>query len=129
MGVVSLQHLKSLALKAKAQIAEVASTAVAAIEEVEELKADKTQEATATIATSGWGADDETYPNFYDIAVAGVTAADEARVMLAPASVKTAVNCGMCPTCETLAGKIRIRTAQVPSSAISVKYRVEKGKE
>jgi len=57
-----------------------------------------------------------------------LTADDRASINLAPTSIQTAISCGICPTCETLAGKIRIRSAQVPSAVISAQYWIEKGK-
>lgn len=129
MSVVTLNHLKSLALKAKAEIAEVAVAAADALEELEAQKPDKSQEVSATIPASGWSTDTNAYPKYFDLTADGVTAADEVRVNLVPASVSVAVACGLCPTCETLAGKIRFRALQAPASAISVKYRIQDGKE
>lgn len=128
MSVTTLNHMKSLALRAKSEIAQLAQVTAEAIEEVEALKLDKTQEVSATIPTSGWTTGSGSYPCYYDLAATNVTAADEVRVYLAPDSMQAAVSCGMSSTCETLAGKIRIRAKQVPASALSVKYRIEKGK-
>ena len=44
MAVVTLDHLKSLALQAKSEIAEVASAAAEALEEMDAQKPDKSQE-------------------------------------------------------------------------------------
>jgi len=120
--------MKSLALRAKTEIAQLAQVTAEAIEEVEGLKLDKTQEVSATIPVSGWSTGTGSYPRYYDLTAADVTAADEVRVYLAYDSMQAAVDCGMSSTCETLAGKIRIRAKQVPASALSVKYRIEKGK-
>ena len=49
MAVVAFNHLKSLALKVKAEIAEVANAAADALEELEAQKPDKAQEVSATI--------------------------------------------------------------------------------
>lgn len=82
------------------------------------------------IPVTGWSSDsDANYPKYYDIAVPGVTAADRAEVTIAPGSIGTAIDCGLCPTNETLAGKIRIRSASVPKAAISAEYWIENGKE
>jgi len=81
-----------------------------------------------TIPTSGWNSDSTaTYPKYYDISVSGVTAKDRAKVDLSPASLKTAITCGMCPACETLADKIRIRAVSVPTASLTANYWVEKG--
>ena len=92
-------------------------------------KLDKTNAVAVSIPASGWGSDTSVaaYPKYYDLAVTGITAKDRASVYIAPTSIQTAKSCGICPTCETLAGKIRIRSAQIPSAAIAVQYWVEKG--
>lgn len=94
-------------------------------------KQDKTSAVDVTIPVTGWGTDAsvEEYTKYYDLAISDVTANDRASVHIAPASLQTAKSCGICPTCETLAGKIRIRAAQVPSVAIAAQYWIEKGKE
>lgn len=101
-----------------------------ALGELESGKLDKTNEATASIPVSNWKTDSSVaaYPKYYELTVTGVTAKDRADLIIAPASVPAAVACGLCPTCETLAGKIRVRAAQVPTTAISVRYWIEKGK-
>lgn len=129
MAVVTLDHLKSLALQAKSEIAEVASAAADALEEMDAQKPDKSQEVSATIPATGWSADTNAYPQYYDFTAAGVTAADDVRVNPDPASVAVMVACGFCPTCEMLDGKIRFRALQIPASAISVRYRIQQGKE
>ena len=123
MAVVVFNHLKSLALKVKAEIAEVANAAADALEELEAQKPDKAQEVSATIPVTGWSADTNAYPNYYDLTAAGVTEHDEARVNPDPASAAVMV------ACEMLDGKIRFRALQVPASAISVRYRIQQGKE
>lgn len=129
MAVVTFDHLKSLAVKARSEIAEVASAVADALEELEAQKPDKSQEVAATIPAAGWSSDTNAYPKYYDITAASVTATDEVRVNLDPVSVSAAVACGLCPTCETLAGKIRLRAMKVPAAAIAVKYRIQTGKE
>ncbi len=81
-----------------------------------------------TIPTSGWGSDSTaTYPKYYDIAVSGVTVNDRANVDLAPVSAGTATACGLCPACETLAGKVRIRAVSIPTASMTANYWIEKG--
>ncbi len=76
-----------------------------------------------TIPASGWSSDSTaTYSKYYDVAVSGITASDRASVDLAPASAATAVKCGLCPACETLAGKIRIRAVSVPTASMTANY-------
>lgn len=81
-----------------------------------------------TIPTTDWASDSTaTYPKYYDIAVTDVTASDRATVVIAPASMSTAVACGLCPVCETLAGKIRLRAVRVPTASMAATYWIEKG--
>lgn len=81
-----------------------------------------------TIPITGWGSDSTAdYPKYYDIAVTGVTASDRASVDIGSASLVAAVACGMFQTCETLAGKIRLRAAGVPAAALTANYWIEKG--
>lgn len=128
-----LQHIRASALTAKnftsGLIAELAQTVSDAVGELSDLKADKTESVSATIPTAGWSSDSNTsYPNYYDIPVTGVTAQDRAEITLYPDSLETAKTCGLCPTNETLAGKIRVRASSVPASDLNIEYWVEKGK-
>lgn len=84
--------------------------------------------ASVTIRTTGWGSDSTAvYPKYYDIAVSGVTEKDWACVDISPAALSTAAACGLCPACETLAGKIRLRAVSVPAESMAANYWIEKG--
>lgn len=128
------EHLRACAEAAKTYVSglvgELAQTTVGAVEELESTKADKPSSIPVTIPTSGWGSDTSAgYPKYFDIAVTGVTVKDRAEITIAPESLDTAKACGLCPTNQTLAGKIRVRAAEVPTSAIKVEYWLENGKE
>lgn len=112
-------------------IGEVTGTVADALEELEIGKANKTNAVAIIIPTTGWGKDasNASCPKYYDIAVDGLTAKDRAEIMIAPGSLDTAKACGLCPTNETLAGKIRVRATKVPVSAIVAEYWIENGKE
>lgn len=100
------------------------------LEAMEAAKADKPTAAAFTIPATGWEKDDtEGYPQYYDLPVSGVTARDRAEVTLARSSLNTAFKCGLCQTCETMNGKIRLRAASVPAAAIAAEYWIEQGKE
>lgn len=135
MGKVTvLEHLRAAAEAEKTfangLVGELAQTVTEAITELESVKADKSSGVAVTIPTSGWSSDSNaSYPKYYDIAVTGITASDRAEITIAPGSLDAAKACGICPTNETLAGKIRVRAASVPTVAISVEYWVENGKE
>lgn len=112
------------------QTAQTFSEVDTALTNIDSEKLDKTSGISAIIPVSGWGTDTSIgdYPKYYDLSVTGVTANDRASVIISPVCIQTAVSCGICPTCETLAGIIRIRSAKVPTEAISVQYWIEKGK-
>ncbi len=94
-------------------------------------KADKASSVDVTIPVSGWSTDTSVgkYPYYYDISDSTVTSNDFAKVMIAPNSQDAASACGLCPTNETLAGKIRLRSVNIPTQAIVAEYRIEQGKE
>ena len=130
-----IEHLKACAEAAKrftnGLVAELAQTVTDAMQEMENVKADKQDSVSITIPTTGWGIDEasESYPNYCDITVAGVTAKDRVDIAIAPGSMDTAIDCGLCPTNETQAGKIRVWARTVPAGAISAEYRLSQGKE
>ncbi len=73
-----------------------------------------------TIPTSGWasGASGDCLV-YVDVAVPGVAASSSVIVIPAVAGQSVASECGLSPSVETLAGKIRFRAIVVPSAAIS----------
>ena len=131
--ITLVDHLKSCAQAAKTfaggLVAELAQTVTEAIEEMDGAKADKGSAVSVSISTAGWTSDTSVaaYPYRYDITASGVTAADRAEVTVAPSGLASASACGLCPTCETVAGAIRIRAKATPASAIAAQYWVEKG--
>lgn len=133
--ITALEHLRACAVASRdfvtGLIGEVAGTVADALEELEQAKANKTSSTAVTIPATGWGTDSgvAAYPRYYDIAVTGVTTKDRAEISIAPGSLEAAKNCGICPTSETLAGKIRVRAAKAPTAAIAVEYWLENGKE
>ena len=135
MGKPSLiQQLRACAAAAKqftgGLVLEAVESMTNALDEMESSKADKPAAVSFTIPKSGWASDSTAdYPQYYDIAVSGVTAKDRADITVAPAGLKTAADCGLCPSSETLAGKIRLRAVSVPAKTISAVYWLEKGKE
>lgn len=130
-----IEHLKACAEAAKrftnGLVSELAQTVTDAMQEMENVKADKQASVSITIPTTGWGIDEasDSYPNYCDIPVAGVTAKDRVDIAIAPGSMDTAIDCGLCPTNETQAGKIRVWARTVPAGAISAEYRLSQGKE
>lgn len=100
------------------------------IAEIDDAKLDKPVPTPCTIPTTGWQSDSTAgYPKYYDISVTGITAKDRAEITISHSSLDTAKTCGLCPTNETLAGKIRVRAVSVPTKAISAEYWIMDGKE
>ncbi len=124
--LTALVHLQTGLQSAKVFAGEVAAAAAAAIEEIDNEKMAKTGSSTITIPTTGWTADssDNIYTYRYDIAAAGVTAADLAVVVIAPGSMAAAQSAGFSPVCETLNGTVRIRSKAAPTIAISAQLRI-----
>lgn len=106
-----------------------------ALNTMDSAKLDKTNAVQFTIPTTGWKTiNDELeefsgFPVYYDLSVEGVTAKDRATISLAPSAGEAARACGICTTCETLAGKIRIRAATLPTESMVAEYWIHTGKE
>lgn len=130
-----LEHLKNSIESVKAfagsPFSELAQITVEAIEEQDRVKADKVEKVGITIPASGWASDEglSGYLEYYDIPAAGVTGKDRVEIMIAPESLDVAKACGLCPTSQTFVGKIRIRAARVPETAITAEYWIDVGKE
>ena len=123
----SLESVKRYAL---GEIGNVANATVEAVEEIAgELnqKADKPNYITITIPVEGWISDNFDYPNYYDIAVEGITEQDRADILFLPESMKTAAESGFFSMTETFDGKIRIRAMTVPAQALSAEVILKKG--
>lgn len=63
-----------------------------------------------------------------DILVDGLKSTDIATVSVSPGSQSVAANCGLCPTNETLNGKIRLFAKNIPSDSISGEYYILEGR-
>lgn len=131
--IALVTHLEQAAQAAKAYtdslISETAKETIKAIKEMDRAKVDKISAVAVTISTDGWVEDEtwEDYPLRYDITAAGVTAADRADVILSPGSLSAAAECGICQTCETQNGKIRIWAKKAPGERLTAEYQVIQG--
>ena len=112
---VRLGHLMDEATLAKQHLAVMAG------ELIELLAPDPVS---LSLPAKGWtnGSGVTGYPYYYDVTVSGATADDVATVTIAPASLGTAIACGLCPACETRAGAIRFFAASAPAAAITGNY-------
>ena len=129
--LVELLQVKQSILAAKKHYVDLFLSAADAIQELNTVKAEKTSAVSIVIPTSEWNHDSTVakYPFYYDILADSVTEKDRAVVTIAPESMDAAVSCKLCPTNETLAGKIRIRSVSVPAVGIAAEYWIEQGKE
>lgn len=122
-----------------AQLKQFAADADERLDALEVGKDNKVSPVSITIPTEGWASEeiDETdeeetgasYPFYYDIPVTGATALHYAEVTITREGLDAATNCGLCPTCETSEGKIRLWAMQEPTEAIPALYRLHSGKE
>lgn len=129
-------HIKAIKATAEqsgsavAYLADAVATSLGEVDAALGGKQDKVNAVSVTIETAEWSADTVgPYKFCYDIPVAGLTVKDRADIALAPASVKVATSCGLCPTTETLAGKIRLRAISKPTVNIAAEYWLTGGKE
>lgn len=136
MNIIALvTHLKLVAQEAKAYtdslISETAKETLKAIKEMDRAKVDKISAVAVTISTDGWVEDEtwEEYPMRYDITAADVTTTDRADIILSPNSLTAAMDCGVCQTCETQAGKICIWARKAPAEALTAEYRIIQGEK
>lgn len=121
-GVSGLQEdVQGLASKTSEALGQVD----AALEEMDAAKADKGTAAAITIPSEGWTEDEGEY--YIDLDAANVTASDRADITISPESAEAATTCGLCATSETLAGKIRLRSAEPPAEPLTAEYWTEKG--
>ena len=141
--LTTVTQLKSAAERVKGFVGGVIETVIGAIEETEQKIPTKVSQLendsgykttdttyTVTIPVSGWKTDTSVadYPYYYEISASSVTANDLASVIIAPGSQSVAMACGMCPTNETLSGKIKIRARNIPAKSISAEYSTERRK-
>lgn len=127
----TLDQLRSCAEKIKGYIggliSKLASTTAAALEEMDAAKLDKRNYLAITLPTTGWVSSSGEYPYYYDVAIDGLTAEDLASVNLSHANMNKAKRCGLCPSCQTLTGKVRMRAKRIPSASITAQCWIEKG--
>ena len=136
-----IKAIRATAEQSGSAVADLAEEFGKSLEEIEKLLNDVPQSTPVTIPVEGWKRSEKAvdgealetgssaYPFYIDLPVDGVTAADHATVTIAPESYRTAVDCGLCPSNETIQGAIRLRAANEPKAALSAEYWIEEGKE
>ena len=120
--LTTLSQLRAVSQKSKDRAAQVADAAAAALDEMDGVKADKTEFVSFSIPATGWKTD-SSVPNYIDIAISGLTAADYVAVDVAPSSSAVARAANFVAT-ESRAGILRLRAASVPTATISAQYHI-----
>lgn len=110
-------------------VGRLAAVVADAMTELERTKADKPQAVSIIIPAAGWQSGSGDYPQYYDIPASGVTAKDQAKVIIAPDSLEVSRACWICGVSETLEGKVRIRALHVPTADIEAECWITQGKE
>lgn len=120
--LATVKQLRSMLDRVLDKIAAVAQTASAAIDEVAGTKADKAELVSLTVPAEGWKSDEtQNYPNYLDVAIDGLTAADCVSLTIGPESAQTALEAGMTCT-ESREGVLRLRARKVPAAAMQASY-------
>lgn len=120
--LATVKQLRNALDRVLDKIAAVAQTASAAIGEVAETKADKAEIVDLTIPVDGWKNDGTaSCPNYIDIKIDGLTAADCVSLTIPPESAETALEAGMTCT-ESREGVLRLRARKVPTAAMQASY-------
>lgn len=129
---VLLNHLRNTSQAAKNFvnniIGNIAGTVADCLLDLAKKKADKITVSSFSIPASGWVADSSVvgYAVHLDIPVTGITNTDVATITLAPSSVRISKECGLCPTNETISGKIRLWAMKAPTSTMSSELIIQK---
>ena len=138
-----IRAIKQTAEQSGSAVSALAQATAASVAEIEGILNEKQDAGSAvpfTVPADGWASveidegseemdDMHEYSFYFDLAVDGITAKDRADVTIAPGSVETATACGLCPTTETLEGKIRLRAVNKPDEEITAEYWICSGKE
>lgn len=128
-----IKQIKKTADQAGSAVSDLATATAEGLGEVEKILDEKQDRGTGekiTIPASGWvSGQGGQYPYRYDIPAVGATVNDRADISIAPESVGTAVDCGLCPTTETITGAIRLRSAVKPTADMAAEYWLHQGKE
>lgn len=137
VGVPALcGHVKSIKQTAEAaangvlQLSDALNQSITEIEAV--LNELPPSAASITILPTDWTQDttiESEYQYYYDVINAEVKATDLPIVSVAPRSLDVTADCELCPTCESLTGKIRIYSKSLPSDNIVINCWVIEGME
>ena len=122
-------HIKSL----KNVVVQLGEAFQGTVAEIEEAINDFPIASSISISTNGWQTITPAnsigeYVYYYDITKSDIDSNDLPVVTISPSSVDVAAECGVCSTCESFNGYIRIYSKDIPSENISVQCWVLKGR-
>lgn len=100
--------------------------------EIEEAINDFPVASSISISTEGWTAitpanSKGDYKYYYDITNSAIDSNDLPIVSVAPQSMTISAECGLCSTCESLNGAIRLYATSIPSENMNVSCWIIKG--
>ena len=132
LGNIGLPALCSHIKLLKSIIFELGNAFQGTMVEIEEAINDFPIASSISISTQGWQSVTPAnsmgdYEYYYDINHDTIDSSDLPVVTVAPTSLEVAADCGLCPTCESLNGKIRLYAKSIPDNTISVSCWVIKG--
>ena len=121
-------HIKNL----KNIVFQIGNAFQETMSEIEEAINDFPVASSISISTSGWESVTPAnsmgdYEYYYDINNVSIDSSDLPIVSVSPASLEVTAACGLCATCESLNGKIRLYSKDIPEEAITVSCWVIKG--
>lgn len=116
----ALAQLRQMLAKCSGKLADGLKAASDAVTEVADAKADKVDIRSLTIPAEGWQTDSAAYPQYVDIDVSGLTAADTVCVLVPSGTAADAA--GLYGLSESRVGKLRIRAKYTPTAAIPATY-------
>ena len=120
-------HIKSL----KNVVVQLGEAFQGTVAEIEEAINDFPIASPISISTNGWQTISPAmgeYSYYYDIIQSDIDSSDLPVVTVSPSSITTAVTCGLCPSCESFNGYIRIYSKMVPADVITIQCWVLKGR-
>ena len=121
-------HIKNL----KSIVFQIGHAFQETMSEIEEAINDFPVASSITVSAEGWQEVTPTnsmgdYDYYYDISNSEIDNSDLPIVTVSPADIATTAECGLCPTCESLNGAIRLYAKTQPEDDIRVSCWVIKG--
>ena len=123
--------IKQTADTAEMGVLQLSQSMQDSLAEIEAALNDIPSAASITINTTGWVKDNKAthnYKYYYDIASKGTTPDDVPVLGISPSSMSIAATCGLCSTCESINGAVRVYAVSIPLAPITASLMVLPGK-